>query len=184
MTLKYNGHLANFYRNFYNTVDLPNNLCNFFWLYLIAIICYPLFWPSIIINNIYTPIQLGANLKYKIYNRRIPTYIGVFANIILMFTGAWTADCLNIHFSNTFPICDIIIFIMLGTITCICFFYLFVILIKFYNFLQLYKKREKSIEILNERLKINEKERSFFFLLKERIKAFKDKNCPMITWEK
>lgn len=42
MTLDSNSAIAKYYRWFYATQKLPNNLCPYFWKLLIAVVCAPL----------------------------------------------------------------------------------------------------------------------------------------------
>lgn len=49
----FNPHssLASFYRYFYLVETTPNNLCDYFWKLLIALICFPFVWPAMAINR-------------------------------------------------------------------------------------------------------------------------------------
>jgi hypothetical protein len=58
----FNPHsrLASFYRYFYLTSSLPNNLCNYFWGLTLAVILLPFVWIALAINRYHNIIKFDT----------------------------------------------------------------------------------------------------------------------------
>jgi hypothetical protein len=96
MELSTHNKLAMLYREFYNKDTPPNNLCNYFWGLLIALICTPLVWPALIINKFLAPFEWREGDLFGKYEK--PHYsrgyrdgmhiiLGFFINVILFSFG-------------------------------------------------------------------------------------------------
>lgn len=60
------GYLASFYRYFYLTDKLPNNLCNYCWSLLIAFLTFPFVWMAVLMNRMSNKIKFNTE-KYNHY---------------------------------------------------------------------------------------------------------------------
>jgi amino acid transporter len=212
MKLNIHNNLASLYRYFYLTSELPNNLCSYFWKLLIAIVCTPLVLPSLLLNRygsntfvLKTYVDHNGNecSDYRKYNESVPTGVGLLLNVVITMVGGlmialltWIG-LLDKDFGNNFPVIMQILTIFGFGLATIVTVILSVLGIgnawnkiedmnkpktqeewdRFWN-----KEEEKDKA---KRLKLIEKEKNpgFFKILWARIKAAKEKNCPIIEWE-
>lgn len=195
MNLSTHNKLAMLYREFYNKEDLPTNLCSYFWLSLIAVICTPLIWPALLINKLLAPFKWvtrdwGSEI-YPHYTRGyrhgIPTIIGLIINILLfllgiVFTKLFYGNMLQFMSPFKWYING-----LLGIGLGILVITLFLKLVTYLDNRNPKSKIQESIEreLRHEkfRLKSIKYKQSFRYLVWCRIVAWKENNCPIILWD-
>jgi hypothetical protein len=212
MKLNIHSNLASLYRYFYLTPELPNNLCSYFWKLLIAIVCSPLVLPALILNR-YGSNTFGLKtyidhndkecLEYRMYNESIPTGVGLLLNVLILMVGGlmigfftWIG-LLSKEFGNEWPIVMQILTIFgFGLVTIVTVISSILGIGNAWNKIEKMKEPKTQEELIKarekqeekdkvKRLKRIEKEKSpgFWKILWTRIKAAKEKNCPIIEWE-
>lgn len=156
MKLKSNSWYGWYYTQFYQCRELPISLCKFFWGILLAIVLFPVTWPSTSINKI---------------TKDESSFSGA-AGIVLWLISLSFGTILKAVFhiksrSLTFLVIPIVGFIILTTIIFATFFLIV--------FIENIKEKHPSSR------KIKEKKPNWFA---EGIKAFFGKYCPRIEWIK
>ncbi len=212
---KMNPHtnLASFYRYFYLTKDLPNNLCNYFWGLIFAMICFPFVWMAMAINRVnnkisyvfdtYAHFENGEFIEhrkryyYRVGFNPISTGIGILFTFMTVIIGLCTSKVLI----------SIFIIAQLGVISSlqvvlITMYFIGVISIGaaiglFHGIMALirlipnkplsdeerHQKRMKELEENHKRKLYREANPSFLTLTWRWVVSFKQKNCPIITWD-
>lgn len=189
MKLSTHNQLAMLYRNFYNVSYLPNNLCNYFWLLLVVLICTPLVYPALILNKIICPFKwISPGSGYtRGYRTNIPTVIGIIFNgLIFVFGillsqimyGKYLFDLLELHEIYTNGI--ILLSIIVTSIVTIVF-----IIKKIPHHEETDEEWRLKFQAKNAKQQLKELKykQSFRYLLIQRFKAWKNNNCPIIEWD-
>jgi hypothetical protein len=175
MNLKANGQMAKYYKNFYNTEVLPKNLCNFFWLYTIALMCYFFCWPTFVLKK-----------KYPINLKNMPTVFGFIIQLYFLIVGHFVTKFLPFLIFKQLGLLNIPILVIIGCLFLISFLFILIkTIIYIYKIIKFlpkidFKFKSKRSNISNN---IKKKTFSFFHLLKHRIIDLKNNYCPIITWE-
>lgn len=205
------SNLASFYRYFYMTENLPNNLCNYFWGLLFAFVCLPFVWTAMLLNRILTPIKLkeydmgeGEKKKYgysKPYNPFTTGFGVIFTTMIIVIgmvtlrillgkTFGHNGDGLNVF--GTSPYAIILYLYCVGLLTVLGGVVTFLILMFLWRLLpnktpetdeEFYAKLTAKSQIEKERIERRRTNPSFLVLTWRWLVAFKEKNCPLITWD-
>lgn len=190
MKLNIHSNPAKLYRAFYNKDTLPNNLCDYFWAVVLAIICIPFTYPILIINAFLWPIYYDIDRKKYCCNyERLRAYFGLIMNILFVLAGIFL--CKEVYGRETLsyiPFWKIYlngIGFALGIASVFLGFVFGLYLIsKILDPILGSKKNKEYWDKLDERKKQrqSQKERSFRYLIKKQFKAWKEKNCPIIEW--
>jgi len=203
ITLNPHGLLAKLYRAFYNETKLPNNLCNYFWKLILAIILSPLLWPMLLINGVTYPIERDEDNKYYGGYMRSSNLYGALINGLMFIFGVLATEkyygrgFVNyIHPFKMYLNGIVVSVIALSGITVIIgFIYLCSVVFNYfdekkekekYNYeeeteAEYLKRKEQEIALMEEReLK---KQKSLWYLSKKMFFAWKEKNCPLIEWK-
>jgi len=158
-----------------------------------AIILTPFVYPALIINAISNPIEFdGVRNRWTQYHKGVDYGYGLLFNFgIWLFGGFFGFLVWGTKISDTLPIYKTYINGLI-TVVSLCLFIQGLILLIRYIIKQIPKKPELSGEecerywaekIEQRRLRNLKKQKSFWYLTKEYFIAWKDKNCPMITWD-
>lgn len=196
-SLNPNGLMAKFYSSFYNTLELPNNLCTYFWKTIFALIMSPFVWPIFVLNRFSNKIDFTqrneGDYGYQLSNRVSVTY-GLVMNFILGIIGFLTTICIfgqtvgkNMAFYKYY---------VNGIATTL------IIILSIFGYIKLMQslpKKEKPVLTEEEeeelywknyskksekqRIRQEKFERSFIYLTYQALKAFKEKVCPIIEWK-
>jgi uncharacterized membrane protein len=192
MKLSTHNQLAMLYRNFYNEMSLPNNLCAYFWKIVICLICIPFIWPALLFNKIFDPFKwknyYGNGEFYKRNNYiAIHNVIGLlFQFIIFSFGIVFTKLYWNFTNLSLFSLIDIYSNGIIMIILCLSIIIPIVLLIKK---IPIHIETEEELELkykaksAKNQLKELKYRQSFRYLLIQRFKAWKNNNCPIIEWE-
>jgi hypothetical protein len=199
------SNLASFYRQVYLEDELPNNLCNYFWAIIFGIITLPFTWLILLFNY-----SKGYIKKYQLENtdgitqyyyavhcQSLPTRYGFMGTIAIWMLGALTVVFISIltghqpkEFTNALTIPMLIISVYLigiaSLFTCIG---LFMSAIAIWRLIP--KKpvkeeteQERKMREFNEKLNaVRQRDPNIFTLAWRWLVAFKEKNCPLITWD-
>lgn len=199
--------LASFYRYFYMEENLPNNLCNYVWSLLFAFACTPLTWLAMLHNRIYNPIRKEKRVNYmgqlmyyyKTPYKPIQTGVGIIFSFLAFMIGAVTLKIFE-HISKVEIIrpSEILLGCIkiygVGILTVFTSIALFYGLMFLWRLIPKKKEKEETNEEFHARMDARNKaemERriykennpSFLTLVWRWLVAFKEKNCPMITWD-
>lgn len=205
--------LASFYRYFYSTAELPNNLCNYTWKLVFAIICLPFVWTQLLINILHKRIYESsktewngkAYVKTTCFNVQYDTSVvlGLLYTILYLFLGLIVFSILekigfdlNVLLPKGMVITILSRFYLVGVLLfglCIGLFFLIINIARLVTKLkgvptaeELALKKAKIDAIFDkliEREKYREQNPNIFKLIWRGIVAFKEKNCPIITWD-
>lgn len=200
MKLNIHSSLAHFYRNFYDTPKLPDNLCSYFWKLVIAFICAPFIWPTIVTSAFTRPYRYSTETKAYTYGgENIGLFLGFLSNFIFLVLGFGFLDIFyGKGTSNIVSIWKIYVDGVMSAIIITAGFILFFHFLKFliktaenfrnkgkrYGDMTLEEKTAYWDEI--ERKKKEKEERrkkTFWYIAKQYFIAWKDKHCPRIEWE-
>lgn len=200
------SRLASFYRYFYLTGDLPNNLCNYFWGLIVAFVCFPFVWTSIFLNYLTDKIcYLPTINRYCVGYKPLPTPVGLVFNIFIFIIGCVGFKLLGFIFSQTimfflldhmFVVSALIFLYFLGLITILVVVVVFNIIVGLVRFATSFKKKltEEELRLQEEKetqkyteywanKRKKEANPNFLVLTWRWLVAFKEKNCPIITWD-
>lgn len=198
MNLSTHNKLAMLYRAFYNREQLPNNLCNYFWLTLLMLIFLPFVWPIIIINKFIAPFEWKEkdswnNIFYynpyytRGYKTPAPHPLGFLINFVLFIVGL---VCTKLFYKNDWEYMSNfklyfngIIAVIIGIIIITLFVKLLIYLSNLNPKSGDQKELEYKIRCEKDRLKSIKHKQSFRYLTWQRIIAWKENNCPIITWK-
>jgi hypothetical protein len=212
MKLNINSNLASLYRYFYLTTELPNNLCTFRQGLLIAMVCIPFVLPALLLNRyVYkTFVQKTYfdeyDKEYTVYrklNNEVPTFIGILIYIGFLGLGGitirflWWVGILSTEFANEWPVYIQLLIILgfgLGTtfLSVISVLSIFEAWTKIKKIKEpktqeewdiFWKKQEEKDKANTLKRIKKEKNPGFWKILCTRIKAIKEKNCPIIEWD-
>jgi hypothetical protein len=202
------SRLASFYRYFYMTENLPNNLCNYFWGLMLAFVCLPFVWLAMLINYINHPIkrkeyQEDGKIIYYYDTPFEPcaTGYGIIFTFINLIIGIATIELISKLGISTATL-------TFGLTNIKLLFYIYGVGILaiassiglFFGYMALMRlipdKKEKELTdeeywAKRDAEDIKERERreyklnnpSLITLAWRWLKAFKEKNCPMIDWD-
>lgn len=160
MKLNQNSWYAWYYQNLYG-YKLPQSLCKFLWLEILAIILFPIIWIQVLINMCITD------------EERLPPIFAFLLYFLNVIGACILAEIFKLHSSyniiwlNFLGVVPIVI--LAGVIGLII--YLIKVLVEYIS--DLYS-RYKPIK------EYKESKPNWF---KEGIKAFFSKYCPRIDWE-
>lgn len=199
--------LASFYRYFYLTEKLPNNLCNYCWGLVLAIICTPFVWPAIAINMFNKEIYLYEDKQFQMYSvrgKKTATSMGIVFSFFILVIGAVTIillekmDIINHVHAKNLSFLFILYLVGISTVAfSILMFYFFVAITRIIDsFKNELTEDEREAKYLAENRRYAEKYEKdwenkkyreanprFYTLMWRWIVAIKEKNCPMITWD-
>ncbi len=191
---------ASFYRYFFLKKDLPNSLCDYSWGLLIASISFPFVWVAMLFNRIKNKIYFDVKEKrYRLADFGvIPTVVGFVFTLLLFLVGIISLGIFEGIYGIKF-------IDKMGGINCLLLSYItgigsvIVAVISYFtingiiNLFSRFKKEltpeEKEIkqatyiEKLTIKEKANQNQPNYFKILWLGFKAFKEKNCPLITWD-
>ena len=236
---KLNPHsgLASFYRHFYVTTQLPNNLCNYFWGLMFAFIMFPFVWIAMAWNRFNNFIYFDTRLETvfetytapdgyvgsisagekpkNVYAKKFDTVNTAFGLIftLLAFLVGGLSFGMILRLSN-FNIIEhvlgnekgylpMFLIYLIGIATAITFILLFVLIVWMVTFVSKFipeKKSKTTVDVLEDwdkewrdsqakreakaaRLLRRQTNPNFFILTWRWMVAFKEKNCPIITWD-
>lgn len=190
MKLKLNSPLAHFYCLFYDKTILPNNLCTYFWKLLIGIICAPLLLPTLILNYFFG-VYYNKNKKQYESGNILPNGLGLLFHVVIIICGGFVSVFLYGEIlAKSLSLCAIYFNGILLILGVVCIILLIIKTVQ-YTYNRQPKKQLSDEEQHQEYLKLMEKLRiadvkkksSFLYIMKHTIIAWKEKNCPLITWE-
>lgn len=201
--------LASFYRYFYMTEKLPNNLCTYFWGLMLAFILTPLTWLAMLHNRIYNPIKKKTytyedktTYYYDTPYKPVATAFGLGFTLLAFCIGAVTLisfgkltgiDTRNFIGSSSVILGCIKIY-AIGLLTVFGTIALFYLLMAIWRLIpkkepkketdeEYYARRKAENKAEMERRIYKENNPTIFTLAWKWLVAFKEKNCPIITWD-
>jgi len=197
MKLSTHNKLAMLYRAFYNKEQLPKDLCSYFWLTLIALILTPFVWPALVINKLVAPfkwkdvptwIDDTAVPHYtRSYRSSIPVLLGLVFNAALFIIGI---PVTKLFFGDMVSYMSVYKWYLNGIAGVFIFAVIITLFVKLMTYLANRNPKSEEQEELEWQLKSEKKrlkrikyQQSFRYLLWQRIKAWKEDNCPILTWE-
>lgn len=188
MKLSTHNQLAMLYRNFYNRSFLPNNLCNYFWLLLVALICTPFVYPVLILNKFISPFEWSYSQYYRrsSYNN-IPIVIGVVFNVLIFLFGILLSQM--IYGRSIFNLLELHEIYTNGIILTSIVLTLIVTIVFIIKKIPYHEETDEEWELkykaknAKQQLKELRYKQSFRYLLVQRFKAWKNNNCPIIEWD-
>lgn len=197
MKLNQDSKLASFYRYFYLTATLPNNLCHYFWGLILAFVSLPFLWMAVAINMYNKRITWSEKWsEYSVSSSAMTTFTGIFIQFYALIFGAgieiFLTKYLSIDFKGitSLPLA-LLTAIGLGILVSaliVGIFILVIALIKVYDKTITDEEKEAMAEAKYQKWLAKDRNRtlnpSFISLAWDAIVAFKEKNCPMITWSK
>lgn len=199
ITLNIHGTLAKCYRAFWNDTDLPNNLCSYFWKLILAFILTPICYPMIIINSIMSPYYYRekdewGNSGYSGGWDRGSSAYGGLINALIFIIGVATSQAFYEGMINYMPAWKLyangLLLLALLILVVASIIYGCKLIAKIIPTKE--EKEETEEEIIASRKKRYEeyfkkevkKQKSLWYLIKKMFIAWKDKNCPIIEWNK
>lgn len=199
LTLNPHGLLATYYREFYQTTKLPNNLCSYFWKLVIGIICFPICYPAMAINYAQNPIRYDKEDNSWSGGGDIPTAIGGLLNLLILLIGLGFSHIVYGNITGYFSLGKLYINGIIGTICVIALIAITAFMVYGVYLLVEYIQERKqnnhesiSQEEYNKREVIRQeilkqkelkRQKSLWYLTKKMFFAWKEKNCPIIEWE-
>ena len=199
ITLNIHGTLAKFYRAFWNDTDLPDNLCSYFWKLVLAFIFLPICFPMMIINALtspyyYTDKDDWGRSGYKGGWDRSSSLYGALINALIFLIGVGISQGVFGELSKYMSIWKFYANGVLFSVALILSVALIILLCKAIGSI-IPKKEEKVLteeeELADRKKRYDEylkkearKQKSLWYLTKKMFIAWKDKNCPLIEWNK
>lgn len=192
LTLNIHGSLARLYMEFYNTSDLPNNLCAYFWKLVVAIIFSIPCYPAMIINALTSKIEWSKAFKrYYVDSSRMNVVFGLFFNFIFLMIGILiTGKIYGGRYLRYMAIWKIylngIMYSVLigGGIIGIIALVILVMKNRDKNeksYVDMTPEERTTLWDEQEKKRLR-KEGSFWNLTKKAFMAWKEKNCPILEW--
>jgi hypothetical protein len=195
MELSTHNKLAMLYREFYSKEDLPNNLCNYFWSLLIAVICTPLVWPALIINKFLAPFEWREGDSFgkyenpyysRGYRSEVPIILGFLINCFLFLFGLLFTE---MFYGNTLQFMSLYKIYFNGVLGIAIGILVITLFVKLITYLanrnpdsDEVRRAKMDLYYEKQKLKSIKYKQSFRYLVFQRIKAWKEQNCPLITW--
>ena len=205
------SRLASFYRYFYITGSLPNNLCSYFWSLLFAFVTLPFVWTAVFINRfnkriVFKTYTYGETGKYEtrkyydVDSDRVNTLYGLVFTFLAFLLGVITLgltqkvtginlDVLSFGFKNWIAMFYLYGIGIVTAFASVGLFFIVMALIRLIPtppeltdeeyYVMLKKRSQKQFEKM-EYKRLNP---SFLTLTGRWLVAFKEKNCPLITWD-
>lgn len=200
VTLNIHGTLARFYRAFWNDPDLPNNLCSYFWKLVLAFVLLPICYPMLIINNLCSPYYYEKGNSWSSegykggYNRNSSAY-GLLVNVLLVIIGLLVSEWIfgedSVKYMSIWKVYFNGIIVAISIVTIVLIIIYSTVLIQ--KLIPKKELKEETEEEITARLnkereaylkKEAMKQKSLWYLIKKMFIAWKEKNCPIIEWEK
>jgi hypothetical protein len=204
--------LASFYRYFYLTEKLPNNICSYTQKLIFAFIMLPFTWIAVLQNYLAKAVKpnVDYNGKQGFYVREdVVTAYGLAYSVGVLFIGIFITSLLdklflidNKPFINNYITATIwlLLFYFLGIIyilLIVCFVYIIKHIVygvvKIIDYINKDKPKPTNEEIISQWVKTNELKEakrlkresnpSLLRLMIKRLIAFKERNCELITWD-
>ena len=174
MKISYNNLLAKFYRHYYYKRDMPNNLCNFFWSTITALLLYPFLFPGVLLRRVTNEKELPAILGILIQ-------LLVFGIGMVVFIVAGVPD-------QPLSLYNILAVLVIGYGFLISLSLIIVAIVFLFKGIHkaTYNEEKKNIREQKRHDKwvaSFDKEPGFFKILFKYFKSVKEKNCPLITWK-
>lgn len=207
MKLNSDSRIASFFRYFYGKDEMPKDFCTYFWLLVLATVLTPFVWPALAINRIGNKITKRTNgviKEYYVAHDFIQTPYGIIFNLFLFLIGGFSMMALtrigifSKDFGDNWPLLGILLYLIaFGVLTIIAIIFAFKVIGYFVRMIKAYREankiplteeeeyqlalKERDRRIERERRKIENP--GIFRIIRLRIKAYKEKNCPIIEWE-
>ena len=187
----FNAHsfLASLYRHT-NIKNVPNGLCDFVWGLLFGIIMLPFTWLVIVFNLSNKSIEYNEYRKeYSFYGAEKPLS-GTLYSLACIVIGAFVvisidklSSCgLKAYLNSIDTLLFIGITYVIGILTIAFFIFLIWGIVRLVD---VYEKKYPKVHSYetHEYVEPKVKTPSIFVLFWRGIVAYKEKNCPLITWD-
>jgi len=167
MKTNYNSLTARLYREFFNTEEMPNSLCPYFWKMILACFIGAIFSPLWALGAILKPIRKDGYWLKVGFGALVVAALFILGSIIVFLSSYWFTYYRGSLMFDYYALGLLSFFVIV----------LSSIVIGLMNFFDRRKIRKDNLawENRNEPVKVN--------IVNEYFKAKAGKYCPKLTWE-